>query len=99
MYVHGMSKIQVQNFKARGRPTNSGVCGSRRPGGGGGKGANVQNTKLCCRFFQTRFRSPDRRQYSGSQLWDLVVTSPVIIGRWADYRVVGGSRQVIYTTA
>ena len=34
------------------------------PVGPEGWGANVQNTKICCGFFQTGFCFSDRRQYS-----------------------------------
>jgi len=47
----------------------------------GGGGANVQNTRTCCRFLRTGFRSSHRWLYYGS-LSDLAVTQLMIMERW-----------------
>jgi hypothetical protein len=39
----------------------------------------AQTTKICCAFLRTGFRSSDRRQYFGSVLRDVGVTSLIII--------------------
>jgi hypothetical protein len=43
-------------------------------------GANIQNIRIHCGFFRTGFRCSNRRQYSGSLLVDVGVTSLIIIG-------------------
>jgi hypothetical protein len=43
--------------------------------------SNAQDTKMCYGLFQTGCLSSDRRKYSGSLLWDVVVTSLMIMGR------------------
>ena len=40
---------------------------------------NVQNTKICCGFFRTGFRSSDRRQYCGTLLRDVIEISLIIM--------------------
>jgi hypothetical protein len=40
----------------------------------------VQNAKTFCEFFRTRFLSSNRRQYFGSLLRELGVTSVVVMG-------------------
>ena len=40
---------------------------------------NVENSKIFCRFFPSGGFSSDRQQYSGPLLWDLGVTSLVMI--------------------
>jgi len=39
---------------------------------------DVQNTDICCGFFQTGSRSPDRKQQLVSLLWVLGKSSPKI---------------------
>lgn len=47
----------------------------------------IQNTETCCRFFQTRVRSPDTRRCSESTLWGVGAISPIIIrGPWLSSR-------------
>lgn len=42
---------------------------------------DVQNTKICCGFFQTGFRSSSIKQYCGSLLRALAVISPITMTR------------------
>jgi len=51
---------------------------------------NGQSSKISCRFLRTGFRCSERRQYSGSMLWDMGIISSLIIGR-SHYRVAGSS--------
>jgi len=71
--------------------------------GGRGGETNLQNAKICYAFFWTRFCSSDRSQYSGSLLWDLGVTSPLIKDReWEGdiehYRVMSGPQLAVCAT-
>lgn len=51
----------------------------------------VRNTKTCCGFFRTGLCYSDIRQYLGSVLRDMGVTSLIITGAGGDYRVAGDS--------
>jgi hypothetical protein len=53
---------------------------------------------MCCDFFRTGFRSSDRRQNPGSFLWDLGVTTSVVITGDHNYRVAMGPRPGTYPT-
>jgi hypothetical protein len=50
---------------------------------------NVQNTKMCYGVFRIGFRPSDRRQYSGTLLRELGVTSLKITKVGPDYRGAG----------
>jgi hypothetical protein len=65
---------------------------------GGGGPRHVQNAKICRVFLWSGFRSSDRRQYSGSVLGDVGVTSLKIITESQLSRRRGGGGWVIYTT-
>ena len=41
--------------------------------------ATIKNTKICRGLFRTGFRFPDKRQCSGSLLWNLGVTKQIIM--------------------
>jgi hypothetical protein len=57
---------------------------------------NLQNAKICCRFFSIGFHSSDRRQYCGSLLWDLGVISLIINHKGApSYHVMGEGGQMV----
>lgn len=49
---------------------------------------DIQNTTLYCGFFQTRRDSSHRKQYSGSQFWNLGVTSTISTVRNNNFHIV-----------